>query len=73
MDYSASVFTKACMVHGVKPNDELFLYSDNGGPMKGSIMQAIVQKLGVISSSRPKVSDDNLYSESLFTLTKGIR
>jgi putative transposase len=70
MDYSASVFTKACMVHGVKP-DKLVLHSDNGGPMKGSTMQATLQKLGVIPSfSRPKVSDDNPYSEALFRTMK---
>lgn len=70
MQYSARLFTQACMIHGVEPNT-LVLHSDNGGPMKGSTMQATLQKLGVIPSfSRPKVSDDNPYSEALFRTMK---
>jgi transposase InsO family protein len=39
--------------------------------MKGSTMQATLQKLGVVPSfSRPMVSDDNPYSESLFRTMK---
>lgn len=70
MDYSASLFIYACSIHGIDP-EGLVLHSDNGGPMKGSTMQATLQKLGVIPSfSRPKVSDDNPYSESLFRTMK---
>ena len=70
MDLSASLFTQACFIHGVQP-EGLVLHSDNGGPMKGSTMQATLQKLGVIPSfSRPMVSDDNPYSESLFRTMK---
>ena len=47
------------------------LHSDNGGPMKGAMMVATLQKLGVIQSfSRPSVSDDNPYSEALFRTMK---
>lgn len=47
------------------------LHADNGGPMKGSTMVATLQKLGVIPSfSRPRVSDDNPYSEALFRTLK---
>ncbi len=47
------------------------LHADNGGPMKGSTMVATLQKLGVIPSfSRPHVSDDNPFSESLFRTMK---
>jgi putative transposase len=39
--------------------------------MKGSTMMATLQRLGVIPSfSRPRVSDDNPYSESLFRTLK---
>ena len=70
MDLAARLFTKACFVHGVTP-EGLVLHSDNGGPMKGSTMQATLQNLGVIPSfSRPMVSDDNPYSESLFRTMK---
>lgn len=47
------------------------LHSDNGAPMKGATMLATLQRLGVVSSfSRPSVSDDNAYAESLFRTMK---
>lgn len=47
------------------------LHSDNGSPMKGYTMLATMQQLGVIPSySRPRVSTDNPYSESLFRTLK---
>ena len=47
------------------------LHSDNGGAMKGATMLATLQRLGVVPSfSRPSVSDDNPYIESLFRTLK---
>jgi putative transposase len=47
------------------------LHSDNGNPMKGATMIMMLYKLGIIPSfSRPRVSDDNPYSESLFKTLK---
>jgi transposase InsO family protein len=47
------------------------LHSDNGGPMKGATMLATLQRLGVVPSfSRPRVSDDNPFAESLFRTLK---
>lgn len=47
------------------------LHSDNGGPMKGATMLATMQRLGIVPSfSRPRVSDDNAYAESLFRTLK---
>lgn len=70
MEHSSILLAHACMRHGVKP-DELVLHSDNGGPMKGATMLATLHKLGVIPSfSRPSVSNDNPYSESLFRTMK---
>jgi len=51
--------------------EQLILHSDNGSPMKGATMLATLQKLGVVTSlSRPSVSNDNPYSESLFKTLK---
>lgn len=51
--------------------NQVSLHADNGGPMKGATMLATLQKLGVAPSfSRPRVSDDNPYSESLFKTLK---
>ena len=47
------------------------LHSDNGGPMKGATMLATLQRLGVVTSfSRPQVSDDSPFIESLFRTLK---
>ncbi|HEY5563014.1 MAG TPA: integrase core domain-containing protein, partial [Clostridiaceae bacterium] len=49
----------------------LILHSDNGSPMKAATFLATLEKLGVQSSfSRPRVSNDNPYSESLFKTMK---
>jgi putative transposase len=59
-----------CHREGVQPN-QVILHSDNGGPMKGATMLATLQGLGVMPSfSRPAVSNDNPYSESLFKTLK---
>ena len=51
--------------------DQVTLHSDNGGPMKGASMLATLQALGILPSfSRPSVSNDNPYSESLFKTLK---
>ena len=64
------VVSKAYDAEGLKAGD-VTLHSDNGGPMKGSTMLATLQRLGVIPSfSRPSVSDDNPFSESLFKTLK---
>jgi len=61
---------KACLAEGIHEAG-LVLHSDNGGPMKGATMLATLQTLGVVPSfSRPSVSDDNPYSESLFRTLK---
>ena len=50
---------------------QLVLHSDNGSPMKSMTMQSKMVDLGVASSrSRPRVSNDNAYSESLFRTVK---
>lgn len=52
-------------------NQPLVLHSDNGAPMKSLTFKAKMEELGIISSySRPRVSDDNPYVESLFRTLK---
>lgn len=49
----------------------LVLHSDNGSPMKAATFQVLLEKLGIQSSySRPRVSNDNSYSEALFRTLK---
>jgi putative transposase len=50
---------------------EVVLHSDNGSAMKGATMLATLEKLGLLPSfSRPRVSNDNAYAESLFRTCK---
>lgn len=70
MDHSARLVERICVSEGVR-RDTLTLHADNGGPMKGSTMLAMLEGLGIAASfSRPCVSDDNPISESLFRTMK---
>lgn len=69
-DHASVLIRKACLAEGINEKG-LVLHSDNGSPMKGATMLATLQRLGVVPSfSRPSVSDDNPYSESLFRTLK---
>lgn len=68
--FAAKMITEAVKKENVS-RDKLILHSDNGGPMKGSTMLTTLQNLGIIPSfSRPSISDDNPFSESLFKTLK---
>lgn len=70
MNHSSTLMRKICEVEGIGAN-QLILHADNGGPMKGATMLATLEKLGVAASfSRPSVSNDNPFSESLFKTIK---
>lgn len=69
-EHASTLIRKAQLAEGVVKNG-LVLHSDNGGPMKGATMLATLQKLGVVASfSRPSVSNDNPFSESIFRTLK---
>jgi putative transposase len=69
-EQAATLIRKACLAEGISERG-LVLHSDNGSPMKGATMLATLQRLGVVPSfSRPSVSNDNPYSESLFGTMK---
>jgi putative transposase len=49
----------------------LVLHADNGSPMKGATLKVTLDHLGVTASySRPRVSNDNPFSEALFRTCK---
>ena len=67
---AGDVLRDLCRREGIQ-SKQLILHSDNGSPMKGATMLATLQQLGVMPSlSRPAVSNDNPYSESLFKTLK---
>ncbi len=69
-DLAADLIEEVCILREIDPRG-IVLHSDNGGPMKGSTMLAMLQNLGIVASfSRPSVSDDNPFSESLFRTMK---
>ena len=66
----AALLVRATMMREGHP-EGLVMHSDNGAPMKASTMLAMLQRLGIMPSfSRPHVSDDNPFSESLFRTLK---
>src|SRR5699024_9167279 len=68
--HASELIEKASIRQGIH-SEQLVLHADNGSPMKGATMLATLQKLGIVPSfSRPSVSDDNPYSESLFRTLK---
>lgn len=70
MENSSQLVRRICMRENIQEN-QLHLHADNGGSMKGATMLVTLQKLGVVPSfSRPSVSNDNPYSESLFKTLK---
>ncbi len=69
-EYASTMIRKACLKEGIRKN-ELRTHSDRGAPMKGATFLATLQRLGIMPSfSRPRVSDDNAYSEALFRTLK---
>jgi transposase InsO family protein len=49
----------------------LILHADNGNAMRAATLESRLEELGVLRSfSRPRVSNDNPYSESLFRTAK---
>ena len=60
-----AVWAEACI------SRPLVLHADNGSPMKGATMKVTLEKLGIMASySRPRVSNDNPFSEALFRTCK---
>jgi putative transposase len=52
-------------------SEPLVLHSDNGSPMKGASLLETLYSLGITPSrSRPRVSNDNPYAESIFRTCK---
>lgn len=64
------MFKHALTRHGIKP-DELIVHQDRGAPMIATSFRELLDDLGVEPSySRPRVSNDNAFSESQFKTMK---
>lgn len=71
MEHSSELIRRACIKQGRLSTQPLVLHSDNGSPMKGATMLETLYALGITpSNSRPRVSNDNAYAESIFKTLK---
>jgi len=69
-DFSSRLLAEICSREGIDEK-QLAVHADNGGPMKAATMLSTMQRLGIFPSfSRPSVSDDNPFSESIFRTLK---
>jgi transposase InsO family protein len=69
-DHAAVLFTAICRNLGLSEG-QATLHADRGSPMKGATLRATLERLGILTSfSRPRVCDDNPFSEALFRTLK---
>jgi putative transposase len=69
-EHAAEIIRRAVLTEGVQHAPRV-LHADNGSPMKGATLRTTLQQLGIEPSySRPRVSNDNAYSEALFRTCK---
>jgi len=69
-EYAAELVQRTVIKEGTRMSPPV-LHSDNGAPMKSVTLRTKLEALGVIASySRPRVSNDNPYSEALFRTCK---
>jgi len=69
-EFAARLLERAVWAEGCLTSP-LTLHADNGSAMKGATMKVTMERLGVIASfSRPRVSNDNPFSEALFRTCK---
>ena len=67
---AAALIEETCDKHGVA-RDSLILHSDRGSPMRAKTTAELLVDLGVAASfSRPRVSNDNPFSEAHFKALK---
>lgn len=70
-EHASELVRQICLKQKRLTTEPLVLHSDNGSPMKGATMLITLYQLGITpSNSRPRVSNDNPYAESLFKTLK---
>ncbi len=71
-DHAAHLVRRTALAEGIAAMDSKpVLHGDNGATLKATTVLAMLNWLGVKPSySRPRVSDDNAYAESLFRTAK---
>ena len=70
---AADLVSRACLRERISKSRQppLILHADNGNAMRAATLESRLEELGVLRSfSRPRVSNDNPYSEALFRTAK---
>jgi len=68
----AKILIEECIQSQNIAKGQLTIHSDRGAPMKSKVVAQLLADLGVIKSlSRPSVSNDNPFSEAIFSTIKG--
>ena len=70
---AADLVSRACLRERISKQRQrrLILHADNGSAMRAATLEVRLEELGVLRSfSRPRVSNDNPYSEALFRTAK---
>ncbi len=70
---AAALVSMACLRERISKSRKqpLILHADNGNAMRAATLESRLEELGVLRSfSRPRVSNDNPFSESLFRTVK---
>jgi putative transposase len=71
--FAADLVCRACLRERISKGRKqpLILHADNGNAMRAATLESGLEELGVLRTfSRPRVSNDNPYSESLFRTAK---
>lgn len=69
-ELAAQLFDRTVLAEGCRGKG-VVLHADNGAPQRSSTLRVKLDSLGLRTSySRPRVSNDNAYSESLFRTAK---
>jgi transposase InsO family protein len=72
-ELAAQLISRACLRERISKRRQrrLILHADNGGAMRSATLEVRLEELGVLRSfSRPRVSNDNPFSEALFRTAK---
>lgn len=70
-EHASELIRRTVLKQSHLTTNPLVLHSDNGSPMKGATMLTMLYQLCITpSNSRPRVSNDNPYSENLFKTLK---
>ena len=69
-ELASELFSRAVLAEGCR-DQGVVIHADNGAPQRSSTLRIKLDNLGLRTSySRPRVSNDNAYSESLFRTFK---